>query len=353
MDSDSIKKDYFDKLGLLFENKLLDYDTFTHYKKRGVKIYDTNSDLKCSHLSKIIPYIVIGASDEFVNKMSVPYQATSFIAAKAFSPNSGVFIFKLLGLRGGGVTLLTGGSRKLGDNIFASLHRIIVGNQAIIVTVNNMMENYGQIWSWDFFGKHLREPHPALYSELLNLSKKLVDPDNFYFIVSIRSLKSISESHLVEFYEKNKIAMLNPKNNQKVIILTTSLVYDHLSKIIKESNLITFIDTGEKFDIHNGLWILREKYGVKYLLNDGGRKLSESIRTKGLLGEERITLEPFNPAILSYTIDDTCILGKKGWGIDKSELKGSIILDSLKIEDEKANVYVYPLDESKVLNRNK
>jgi hypothetical protein len=353
MDSDSIKKDYFDKLGLLFENKLLDYDAFTHYKKRGVKIYDTNSDLKCSHLSKIIPYIVIGASDEFVNKMSVPYQATSFIAAKAFSPNSGVFIFKLLGLRGGGVTLLTGGSRKLGDNIFASLHRIIVGNQAIIVTVNNMMENYGQIWSWDFFGKHLREPHPALYSELLNLSKKLVDPDNFYFIVSIRSLKSISESHLVEFYEKNKIAMLNPKNNQKVIILTTSSVYDHLSKIIKESNLITFIDTGEKFDIHKGLWILREKYGVKYLLNDGGRKLSESIRTEGLLGEERVTLEPFNPAILNYTIDDTCILGKKGWGIDKSELKGSILLNSLKIEDEKANVYVYPLDESKVLNRNK
>ena len=52
MDSDSIKKDYFDKLGVLFENKLLDYDTFTHYKKRGVKIYDTNSDLKCTHLSK-------------------------------------------------------------------------------------------------------------------------------------------------------------------------------------------------------------------------------------------------------------------------------------------------------------
>ena len=353
MDSDSIKKDYFDKLGVLFENKLLDYDTFTHYKKRGVKIYDTNSDLKCSHLSKIIPYIVIGASDEFVSNMSVPYQATSFIAAKAFSPNSRIFIFKLLGLRGGGVTLLTGGSRKLGDNIFASLHRIIVGNQAIIVTVNNMMENYGQIWSWNFFGKHLKEPHPALYGDLLNLSKKLVHPDNFYFVVSIRSLKSIAESQLVEFYEKNKIAMLNPKNNQKVIILTTSSVYTHLSKIIKESNLITFIDTGEKFDMHKGLWILREKYGVKYLLNDGGRKLSESIRTEGLLGEERVTLEPFNPAILNYAIDDTCILGKKGWGIDKSELKGSIMLDSLKIEDEKANVYVYPLDESKVLNRNK
>ena len=349
MDYDSIKKNYFDKLGLLFENKLLDYNTFTHYKKRGIKIYDTNRDLKCSHLSKIIPYIVIGASDEFVNKMSVPYQATSFIAAKAFSPNSGIFVFKLLGLRGGGVTLLTGGNRKLGDNIFASLHRMIIGNQAIIVTVNNMMENYGQIWSWDFFGKHLEDQYPALYSDLLNLSKKFVRPENSYFVISIRSVESIAESHLVEFYEKNKIAMLNPKNNQKVIILTTSTVYANLSKIIKESNLITFIDTGEKFDIHKGLQILREKYGVKYLLNDGGRKMSESIRAEGLLGEERVTLEPFNPATLDYDIDDTCILGKKGWGVDKSELKGSILLDSLKIDDEKANVYVYPLDEYRVL----
>ena len=314
MDYDSIKKNYFDKLGLLFENKLLDYNTFTHYKKRGIKIYDTNRDLKCSHLSKIIPYIVIGASDEFVNKMSVPYQATSFIAAKAFSPNSGIFVFKLLGLRGGGVTLLTGGNRKLGDNIFASLHRMIIGNQAIIVTVNNMMENYGQIWSWDFFGKHLKDQYPALYNDLLNLSKKFARPENSYFVISIRSVESIAESHLVEFYEKNKIAMLNPKNNQKVIILTTSTVYANLSKIIKESNLITFIDTGEKFDIHKGLWILREKYGVKYLLNDGGRKMSESIRAEGLLGEERVTLEPFNPATLDYDIDDTCILGKKRLG---------------------------------------
>ena len=349
VDSDSIKKNYFDKLRLLVENNLLDYRTFTHYEKRGIKIYDTNRDLKCNHLSKIIPYIVIGASDEFVSKMSVPYQATSFIAAEAFSPNSGIFAFKLLGLRGGGVTLLTGGSRKLGDNIFASLHRMIVGNQAIMVTVNNMMENYGQIWSWDFFGNHLKEQHPTIYSDLLNLSKKFVHPDNFYFVISIRSVESIAVSQLVEFYEKNKIAMLNPKNNQKVIILTSRTVYAYLSKTIKESNLITYIDTGEKFDIRKGLWILREKYGVKYLLNDGGRKMSESIRAAGLLGEERVTLEPFNPATLDYAIDDTCILGKKGWGIDSSELRSSILLDSLKIDDERANVYVYPLDESTVL----
>ena len=42
----SILKNYFDNRGLLFENNLLDYYTFTHYKKRGIKIYDTNRDLK-------------------------------------------------------------------------------------------------------------------------------------------------------------------------------------------------------------------------------------------------------------------------------------------------------------------
>jgi hypothetical protein len=72
--------------------------------------------------------------------------------------------------------------------------------------------------------------------------------------------------------------------------------------------------------------------------------MSESIRDNGLLAEERVTLEPYNSATLKYEIDDTCILGKKGWGLDGSELKGSLLLDSIKIGYEWANVYVYPLN---------
>ncbi len=90
----------------------------------------------------------------------------------------------------------------------------------------------------------------------------------------------------------------------------------------KNPDLITYIDTGKEFDMHKGLRILREKYGVKYLLNDGGRKMSESIRAKGLLGEERVTLEPFNPATLNYDIDDTCILGKKWMGGRQIRIEG-------------------------------
>ncbi len=344
VNSDMVKSNYFDRLGSLLENGSLDQNTVTHLRNRGIKVYDISGDLHCPYLSKVVPYVVIGASEEFVNNLTIPYQATSFIAAEAFSPNSGTYAFKLLGLKGGGVTLLTGGSRKLGDNVFASLHRILVGNNAIIVTVNNMMENHSQIWSWDFFGNHLRPEYPKVYDELLNLSERYVDLDRFYFVVSIRSIESIAESRLIEFYEKNEIAMLDPKNKLRVIILTTDLVYEHLSKIIKESDLISYLRTGEKFDMYKGLQILRKDYDIKYLLNDGGRKLSESIRDDGLLAEERVTLEPFNSATLRYKIDDTCILGKKGWGLDGSELKGSLLLDSIKIGDEWANVYVYPLN---------
>ncbi|NOJ30817.1 MAG: hypothetical protein DA329_01570 [Candidatus Nitrosocosmicus sp.] len=348
VNSDVVKGNYFDRLESLFDNGLIDQNAVTQLRKRSLKVYDTVDDLQCPYLSKVIPYVVIGASEEFVSKLTVPYQATSFIAAEAFSSHSGIYAFKLLGLKGGGVTLLTGGSRKLGDNVFASLHRMLVGNNAIIVTVNNMMENHAQIWSWDFFGNHLRPKYPKIYDELLNLSKRFVNLDKFYFVVSIRSLESIAKSRIVELYEKNEIAMLNPKNKLRVIILTTDAVYEHLSKMIKESEFITYLQTGEKFDMHKGLQILRKDYGIKYLLNDGGRKMSESIRDEGLLAEERVTLEPFNAATLKYKIDENCILGKKGWGVDGSELKGSLLLDSIRIGDEKANVYVYPLNESKI-----
>lgn len=348
MNAERLEQKYYEKLQTLFENKVLDKKTLNHFCNRGLKVYDTLNDFDCPHLSKVIPYVVIGASDEFVDKLSIPYQATSFIAAEAFSPNSGVYAFKLLGLKGGGVTLLTGGSRKLGDNMFASLHRMIVGNNAIMVTVDNMMQNHGQIWSWDFFGNHLKPRYSEIFDELSNLSKRLVNLDDFYFVISIRSHESVSRSKLLEFYERNEIAMLDPKNKQKVIFLTNNPVYEHLSSVINESEHVRYLCTGDNFDIYKGLQILRKKYGLKYLLNDGGRKMSESIKTEGLLAEERITLEPFNPVTIDYPIDDSCILGQKGLGLDGSELKSSLLMNSTKIGDEQANVYVCQLDESKI-----
>jgi hypothetical protein len=340
---------YHQKLDCLYENKALNKEELDHFKKRGIQLFDTGKDLNCSHLSDIFPYVVLGASDEYVNKMNVPYQATSFIAGEVYAPNSGVYAYKIHGQQGGGVKLLTGGTRKLGDNVFASLHRIIVGNSAIVVTINNMMENHNQMWSWEFFGKHIDKSDHLIYQDLLNLSAKLVDHSKFHFIVSIRTIKSVIDSKFIELYNKNEIAMLNPENKVKVIFITTLEVYDYLSKFVKESPLISYIVTGKSFETRVGLEILRKKYDVKYLLNDGGRIMSNSMRACGILGEERITLEPFNSLTLDYTVDSDCILGKNGSGLDNSEIEYSILLNSTPVNDEKANVYLYPMDETKIL----
>ncbi len=338
--------DYHQKLDYLYENKSLNEVELDHFKKRGIQLFDTSKDLNSSHLSKILPYVVLGVSNEYVNRMNVPYQATSFIAGEVYTPNSGIYAYKINGQQGGGVSLLMGGIRKLGDNVFASLHRILVGNSAIIVTISNMMENHNQIWSWEFFGKNVINSDPLIYQDLLNLSKKFVDYNKFHFVVSIRTVKSVADTNFIELYDKNEIAVLNPENKVKVIFITSFEIYEYLSKFVKESPLISYIITGKSFEIQVGLEILRKKHNVRYLLNDGGRIMSNSMRTLGILGEERITLEPFNSITLDYTIGSNCILGKKGSGLDNSEVECSVLLNSTPVNGEKTNVYLYPMDET-------
>jgi len=217
-----------------------------------------------------------------------------------------------------------------------------------MVTINNMMENHEQIWSWDFFGKHLIDKNPLLYKELFNLSQRFVEKSKFHFIISIRTFESIARSKFIDLYKDNKIAMLNPENNIKVIFITTYEIYKFLSKIIKESSLISYIITGDSFEMLTGLRKLRKEFDIKYLLNDGGRIMSNSIRDSEVLGEERVTLEPFNSQTLDYTIDKNCLLGQKGNGLDNNEIEKSILLDSQLINNEKANVYIYSMNENKI-----
>jgi hypothetical protein len=42
-------------------------------------------------------------------------------------------------------------------------------------------------------------------------------------------------------------------------------------------------------------------------------------------------------------------LGVKGSGLDGSELNGALMAYSIKIKDESANVYVYPLDDKELI----
>jgi hypothetical protein len=65
-----------------------------------------------------------------------------------------------------------------------------------------------------------------------------------------------------------------------------------------------------------------------------------------------MSLEPFPGEDIFPSdkyIDPTTVAGSQGLGLDGGEIEGSILLHSNKIEDEKLNVYIYPLDERKVL----
>jgi hypothetical protein len=74
--------------------------------------------------------------------------------------------------------------------------------------------------------------------------------------------------------------------------------------------------------------------------------MSNSIRDQRLLGEERITLEPYpGDQFIPHRskLDQQNVLGIEGTGIDGGEIENGIKVQSIRINDELANVYLYPL----------
>jgi hypothetical protein len=53
----------------------------------------------------MLPEIVIGASSRYINKMKVPYQATSYVAANTRHDGKGSYIYKIPGKSAGGIPL--------------------------------------------------------------------------------------------------------------------------------------------------------------------------------------------------------------------------------------------------------
>ena len=101
--------------------------------------------------------------------------------------------------------------------------------------------------------------------------------------------------------------------------------------------------------------MLKKNYNIDMMLNDGGRIMSNGFRDVGILCEERVTLEPEIPHELFLKIKNIKskvnklgVLGKKGLGLDKCEIKGAVLVHSTDIGNELANVYVYPLDDKLV-----
>jgi hypothetical protein len=357
MYEDNFESKYIKMLNSLAENNKITEEQLSHFCKRGIQVISPNQDFGLQSLGKILPEIVIGASKNYISKMKVPYQSTSYVAAnvKADGGGKGPYIYKLPSKHAGGITLLSGGKRKVGDNTFASTHRILIGYKAIMVSAVNLMVNKNKIWNWQFFGNHFKHSDPSLYEDLIRLEKQwnngTSSSQHLHYIVIARSDATFKRLDIVEEYSRNNIAVLNPNYEINVIFLTNQSGYDYASKIMHESDMINYIVTGKEFDIQKALLNLRKQYNIDIMLNDGGRQMSNSLRDDSLLAEERVTLEPYpGKNIIPHEIDPTSILGEVGLGLDESEVQGAIRIHSTSIGDERANVYLYPLlDETKIL----
>ena len=163
---------YKTQLSLLLDKGVISENIYKHFIKRGLKVISPSNDYGLYNLGDILPEIVIGASEEYVCNMKVPYQATSYIAARTANTGKAVYIYKINDRPGGGVISLTGGIRKLGDSIFASTHRILLGRKAMMISADNLVVNKEHIWNWQFFGNTIRESYPNIYEDLVKLSEK-------------------------------------------------------------------------------------------------------------------------------------------------------------------------------------
>jgi hypothetical protein len=339
---------YKKQLSLLLNNGVISEELYHHFINRGLRVISPLNDFGLYYLDEILPEIVIGASSGYVSKMKVPYQATSYVAARARQSGTGVYIYKINHKPGGGVVSLTGGTRKLGDSVFASTHRILMGSKAMMISADNLVVNREQIWNWQFFGNAIRETAPEVYEDLIKLREKVVANSMFRQIVVARSDKTFRRLKLADLYQKKQIKILDPKNEINVIFLTNESGHDYASKLIPESHLVDYIVTGINFDMYSAMNQVRRLYDIDVILNDGGRIMSNSVRDLGILGEERVTLEPypgdrFIPR--SDRIDPKSVLGTEGDGIDGGEIKNGIRIHSTKIGNEIANVYLYPLND--------
>jgi len=339
---------YKKQLSLLLNNEVISEDLYRHFINRGLRVISPLNDFGLYYLGEILPEIVIGASSGYVSKMKVPYQATSYVAARARQSGRGVYIYKINHKPGGGVVSLTGGTRKLGDSVFASTHRILMGSKAMMISADNLVVNREQIWNWQFFGNAIRKSNPEVYEDLMKLRDKVNTNSIFRQFVVARSDRTFQRLKLADLYQKNQIKILDPKNGISVIFLTNESGHDYASKLIPESHLVDYIVTGINFDMYSAMNQVRRLYDIDVILNDGGRIMSNSVRDLGILGEERVTLEPypgdrFIPR--SDRIDPKSVLGTEGDGIDGGEIKNGIRIHSTKIGNEIANVYLYPLND--------
>jgi len=354
-----ILENFHNKLNTLLDNNHLSKTIYNHFKERGLESFSFKD--YCSFYKYFPIGIPLSVSEEYLNKMTVPDQNTSYVMAKA-QKDRPEYIFNIPGFEGGGVSNLTSGSRSVVDNLAATLSAIFFGYHATTITLGNWMANSTQVWKEGFFLVHLP---PKLKEEALAIKKKFFDhigaPEEPYLVVGIRSKSSLNNLFSSKIYKKKHVATLNPKNGIKMIFITSNDVKHAMLKELPESEHVSYIDTGEIYDIYKGMLSLRKyPYKIKKMLNDGGAEYSNHLVDLKLLSGQRITKMPWPGSgfIPENVVTDypKSVLGYDGASeLDGSEIKNSIEVFSQEIPSqrqglkENVNVYLHELDEKKIL----
>ena len=92
---ESFESKYKNRLYLLVENKRITIEQQDHFLRRSIQVISPTRDFGLKSLGQVLPEIVIGASSRYINKMKVPYQATSYIAANTRRDGKGSYIYKI------------------------------------------------------------------------------------------------------------------------------------------------------------------------------------------------------------------------------------------------------------------
>lgn len=357
----TILENFHNKLDMLLDsnNAHFSKNTYKHFKERGLETFSFEDyDSLDKYFPKGIP---LSVSAKYLNKMKVPDQNTSYVMAKA-QIDRPEYIFNIPGMEGGGIPNLTSGSRSIVDNLAATLSAIFLGYHATTITLSNWMANSGQVWKEGFFLEHLPS---KLKDEALRIKKKFFEnigaPEEPYLVVGIRSKESLDNLFSNENYKKKRVSSLNPENGIKMIFITNKDVKEIMLRKLPGSEHINYIDTGEIYDTHKGMLLLRKSpYKIERMLNDGGAEYSNQLIDLKLLSGQRITKMPWpGPGFIPENIvknHPKSVLGHDGASeIDGSEIKNAIKIFSHEIPSQRpglkehVNVYLHELDEKKVL----
>lgn len=333
--------------------------SYKHFNDRGLEVFTFEG---YEHFRQAFPIgIPVSVCKDYLDKMKVPDQNTSYLMAKAMQ-NGSEYIFNIPGKKGGGVSNLTGGVRSVLDDMAATLNEILFGYHAITITLGNWLANYAQVLKGGLFLKHL----PAgLKEEALQIRRGIYEnmgaPEEPYLAIGIRSKSSIIKLLSSEPYKKNRFASLNPQNGIKMIFITSKSVKEIMIKDMPESDHVSYVNTGEDYDTYKGILALRAPpYNIKRMLNDGGAEYSNHLRDLGILSGQRITRVPWpGPGFIPEDIVEKypqSILGRDvASSIDGSEIEKGIRIFSQGVASQRSgmtewfNVYLHEMDENKIL----